>query len=204
MLALTLGASFIGLILTKKSPRYVSLEAAEAIVREVRVDFRNARFIGVFVDEDPADMVVALERVGLCGVQVHGPVEPLSWVVPPDCAIPALAFRTEEQADHAATMLETFSGIVADAFSPDRTGGTGVVFDHQLVLPLLRRGKVFVAGGLKPENIEQVVHSFPPGRLPYAFDLSSGVESAPGIKSPERLKLFFERYRRALMEQPTT
>jgi len=85
--------------------------------------------------------------------------------------------------------------IVLDAAVPGQLGGTGVALDWTAVAPavarLRRRGRVVLAGGLRPENVATALRTVPADIV----DVSSGVESAPGIKDPERMRAFAETVR---------
>ena len=198
-LALELGASFLGLILTEKSPRHLPAAEARELVAEVRRRFgEQVRFIGVFVDEDPAEVVRLYEELGLFAIQAHRNVEQLSELLPPQRVIPALAIRDEADAARADEFRSNHTALHADAFSPTAHGGTGKVFDHRFVQPYFARTRVLIAGGLNPENIEEILFRLTPGGLPYAFDLSSGIEESPGVKSERKMRRFFEEFHRAL------
>jgi phosphoribosylanthranilate isomerase len=197
-LALELGASFLGLILTRKSPRHLPPERAKELVCAIREEFGpQVRFIGVFVDEPPEQVAALAEELGLFAVQVHGDVEELCRLLPAERIIPALSIRDEADAARADVLCGKHAALLADAFAPGAHGGTGKVFDHRLVRHYFPRTRLFIAGGLKPENIAGIVQALG-GQLPYAFDLSSGVEESPGIKSPEKLRRFFTEYEAAL------
>ena len=197
LLALELGAAFIGMILTSRSPRHVPEAGAVALAAGLRASFPEVRLVGVFTNEPAAEIARLARLLDLFAVQVHGPVEELKQLLPAGRIIPAAAIRDEQDAERLAR-LEGHEALLADAFSADRAGGTGRVFDHRLVQPLFQEHRVFVAGGLKPENIVPVLGQLSGGPLPYAFDLSSGIEEAPGVKSHERLRAFFESYSAAL------
>jgi phosphoribosylanthranilate isomerase len=76
--------------------------------------------------------------------------------------------------------------VLLDSWSPDQRGGTGRTWDWERARPLLASRRVFLAGGLHPGNVGQVVAGFGP----YGVDVSSGVESAPRIKDPDKIRAF--------------
>lgn len=198
-LALELGASFLGIIMTPASPRFVPEGPARELVGSIRADRDPAtRIIGVFTTEAAEEIARLQRELDLFAVQVHGPVQALATLLPPSRIIPAIAIRGEAEAKQLVELDAGFPAILADAFSPARAGGTGKVFNHRLVQPLFPRRRVFVAGGLGPANIEPIVGQLRPGPMPYAFDLSSGVEESPGVKSREKMRDFFRRYANAL------
>lgn len=198
VLAHDLGASLFGLIFARVSKRRIRLEEARQLVEGARERLgSHPPFIGVFVDEDPAWIARVQEELSLAAVQVHGGVEPLARHLPPFLVIPAVGISGEED----GRLLQGFStdhpAVVADAAVQGRSGGTGQLFDHRHVLPHFSTRPILLAGGLSPENIGDVIGRLAPGPFPYGFDLSSGVEEAPGIKSAEKLRRFFDVYRRA-------
>lgn len=200
-LALELGAAFLGLILTSKSKRHLSLGDAESLLRSLRSERREPiRPIGVFVDEDPAFMEEALSRLGLLAVQVHGDSAPAREWLCAERVIPAIGVSTAEDASGLAELPAGHPAVLADAQSAGASGGTGKLFDHSLVQPLFARRRVFLAGGLSPENFSAVAKGLRGGPLPYAFDLSSGVEESPGVKSAAKLRAFFEAFNKAFPE----
>jgi phosphoribosylanthranilate isomerase len=77
--------------------------------------------------------------------------------------------------------------VLLDAHDPDRRGGTGKVIDWDLARQAAGRRPVILAGGLTPDNVGAAVAAVDP----YAVDVSSGVESAPGVKDAARLRQFF-------------
>jgi len=85
--------------------------------------------------------------------------------------------------------------VVLDAAVPGQLGGTGVALDWNAVAPavarLRRRGRVVLAGGLRPENVATALRALPADIV----DVSSGVEAAPGIKDPERMRAFADAVR---------
>ncbi len=192
-LALELGASFLGLILTTNSPRHLPAPAAAELIRTIRSDHPEARFIGVFTAEAPGFIEEHFHSLGLLAVQIHGDVTALSELLPRERIIPALAIKDQSEADRIAALHPGYATVLADAFSPDRVGGTGKVFNHRLVQPLFPDRRLLVAGGLNPDNIESLHRQLGPGPYPYAYDISSGLEESPGIKSHGKMRLFFER-----------
>lgn len=192
--ALSYGAAFLGLILTRKSPRYLPLVRARELVECVRLVSPEARFVGVFVDEPAAAIAGAVEVLDLFAVQVHGDVERLDKMVPREKIIPSMGIKDAAAGARLGELPMDYGAVLADAFSEKQAGGTGKVFEHQFVQPIFERRRVFLAGGLKPENIEGVLEKLDPGPYPYVVDLSSGVEESPGVKSPEKMRDFFERY----------
>jgi phosphoribosylanthranilate isomerase len=82
--------------------------------------------------------------------------------------------------------VEGHGAVLVDAHDPVRRGGTGTTIDWQAVAPIAARRPVILAGGLKPENVGEAISL----ARPAGVDVSSGVETAPGIKDPDRMAAF--------------
>ncbi len=201
LLAAELGASYFGFILTEKSPRHLPARFAADLLHAFRKKHPAGRWVGVFVDEPAETIVNAARQLDLFAVQVHGPVEPLLDDLPPERIIPAIAMKDAGDAARASAFDNEHYAILADAFSPVAHGGTGRQFEHRWVQPLFSTRRVFVAGGLKPGNIREVVSALRPGPYPHAFDLSSGVEESPGVKAHDLLRDFFTNFRAAIEDR---
>ncbi len=189
--AAMLGADAIGVVFAH-SVRQVSLERAADIVARVPPFVSR---VGVFADQ-PLDVVrSAIERCQLDAVQLSGNE-------PPDFAatlvVDARVIRVVHV--HSASDLRALESYPAHAFVLDapaagaQMGGTGRRFAWELLddvkLPLER---LIVAGGLRPDNVGELL-----ARLrPYAVDVSSGVESAPGEKDRQRIAAFLDAVRAA-------
>jgi phosphoribosylanthranilate isomerase len=189
--AVAAGAGALGFNFYPRSPRYIAPAAARRIVERLPTAVLT---VGVFVNEEgPARVARVADEAGVAAVQLHGE-ESAAY-----CA--ALAGRTvikalrvgAEFAPEAAARYGTHA-ILLDAFSAHAHGGTGLVFDWSLA----RRTRelvprLFLAGGLTPENVGAAVRVV----RPYAVDVCSGVESAPGRKDLRRLRAFIAAARAA-------
>ncbi|HYN07903.1 MAG TPA: phosphoribosylanthranilate isomerase [Vicinamibacterales bacterium] len=181
--AVRLGAAALGFVFWPKSPRVLSVRAARDIA--AGVPLLVAR-IGVFVDA-PADEVARIaDEVGLDGVQLHGDERVDRYERVKSRLIKAVSLETDEDVARAATLPAHVTTLV-DAADRVRRGGTGRVADWSQAAALASRRPVILAGGLTPENVGEAVRAV----RPWALDVSSGVETAPGIKSRERLEAFF-------------
>jgi phosphoribosylanthranilate isomerase len=183
LLAAELGADAIGLNLWPGSRRHVTPEEARAIVDRLP-PFVTA--VGVFVNQPPTEVLAAAAASGVAVVQLHGD-EPYQ-----DCngyPIPAIkALRVSGPESLAAMDRYRVRAFLLDAPSAG-FGGSGVTFDWALARDAARRARVVLAGGLTPENVADAVRAV----RPWAVDVASGVESAPGLKDPEKLARFIAR-----------
>lgn len=188
-LAVELGAWALGMIMWPNSPRYVEPQAAADIADATR---RSAEIAGVFVNQ-PLDEVVALtNEIGLMIVQLHGDEGQkfAHAVVQKTDAKVVKAFRVKGR-DVLAEMGK-FVDVdyhLLDSYKAGVPGGTGEVFDWSFLAANPRRGDIplILSGGLTPENVTTAIETV----RPYAVDVSSGVESEPGIKDEAKLRAFF-------------
>lgn len=186
------GVDFIGLNFWPKSKRYLAPERAPMIAAVARGS-GNAKLVGVFVDATVADVLAVVGRVDLDIIQLHGDETPDACQ-----RIAAAVYRPVWKAIAVASprdieRLEAWpvDAILLDAPTPARGGG-GAPFDHELA----RRaaGKpIVLAGGLRPETVAAAIAAV----HPFAVDVASGVEVAPGVKDRAKLAAFVASVRSA-------
>lgn len=184
------GADAIGLVFHPASPRAVSVTVARQLV-DALPPFVSS--VGLFVDADPAVVEDTLRRCPLDLLQFHGDESPAYCRA---FGRPYLkAIRVRADMDVAAEMARypDARGILLDAFVAAAPGGTGQRFDWTLI-PREAQVPIILAGGLSPDNVAEAVRQV----RPYAVDVSSGVENAPGRKDPDLVRRFIEHSRRAL------
>lgn len=183
-------ADAIGLVFYAKSPRFVSIETARQIA------FAVGPFVtvtGLFVDADPADVENVLKQVPLNLLQFHGD-ESLAYCESFNRPyIKALRMKPGLDVSQAITAYPSASGILLDAYRPGVPGGTGETFDWEQV-PAQSTKPIILAGGLTPENVADAISST---RI-YGVDVSGGVESAPGLKDPAKIRDFISNARLAI------
>lgn len=181
--AVRLGAAALGFVFWPKSPRVLSVQAARDIAAGVPPFVAR---IGVFVDTTADDVARIVDEVGLDGVQLHGDERVDRYERVKSRLIKAVTLESGEDVMRAAT-LPAYVTTLVDAADRVRRGGTGQVADWSQAAALAARRPVILAGGLTAENVGEAVRSV----RPWALDVSSGVETAPGIKTRERLEAFF-------------
>jgi phosphoribosylanthranilate isomerase len=152
----------------------------EAVLAILAVLPRRPELVGVFIDQDAEEVRQVADYCGLDWVQLHGSESP--DFAAPRPVMKALKVHDGEVPDASAWP----DPILLDSWSPDQRGGTGRMWDWELARPLLAGRRVFLAGGLHPGNVGRVVAAFGP----YGVDVSSGVESAPRIKDPDKVRAF--------------
>jgi phosphoribosylanthranilate isomerase len=179
--AIEAGADLLGFNFYPRSPRYLPPDAAAPIVALLP---RRVLAVGIFVDADPAEVENAIARAKLGLLQFHGD-EPAEY-----CGrfrVPAMkALRVASLAELEAAAAPYPDGwLLADSADPHRYGGTGRALPIEPIPRDLAR-RVFVAGGLTPDTVTDVVRRL----RPLGVDVCSGVERAPGIKDHALLKDF--------------
>jgi phosphoribosylanthranilate isomerase len=185
--ALDAGADMLGFNFYARSPRYVTPAAARKIIERLP---EGVSCVGVFVNEPtPAEVERIARAAGLGAAQLHGDETPEYCQSLRDLStIKALRVG----ADYAPESAEAYDtdAILLDAYVAGERGGTGHTFDWtRATLTRERVPRLFLAGGLNPDNVAQAVAAV----RPYAVDVCSGVETSPGRKSPELMRRFVEQ-----------
>jgi phosphoribosylanthranilate isomerase len=179
------GAWALGFIFFNGSKRYIEpLKAAEIISKLGS----NIEKIGVFVDESCEDTLEIIKIAGLSAVQLHGSesrehVERLN-----EHTKVLKSFRVKNDFD--CSVLEGYKAyaFLLDTYSDNGCyGGTGKTFDWHHALSCKKYGRIILAGGLNENNITEAIRTVGP----WGLDVSSGVETAPGIKNKEKINAFF-------------
>jgi len=186
-LAVELGAWAVGMVFYEGSPRCCTLSEAETIGAALR---RRVEIAGVFVNAPLQEVVRVSEQVGLTLVQLHGEEGPAF------CA--EVARRTGARTIKAASVRGLFTVRDLERFHTDfhlldghaagQRGGTGQAFDWSLVASRRSKLPLIIGGGLDPDCVGAAIAATDP----YAVDVASGVETAPGIKDPALMQAFFE------------
>jgi phosphoribosylanthranilate isomerase len=168
------------------SRRRVTPEEAKAIVDALDV---RPTIVGVFIDQPEDEVRQVSSFVGLDLLQLHGSERPGFQAGKP--LIKVLKVRDGV----IAGASEWPDPLMIDSWSPDQRGGTGRTWDWELARPLIESRRVFIAGGLEPGNVGDVVSRF----KPYGVDVSSGVEAEVRLKDPEKVGAFIRAVRLAEM-----
>lgn len=188
-LAAELGAHAIGLVFHPGSPRAISFDAAARIAAALPAFIS---VVGLFVNADPANIRRAIAEVPLDLLQFHGDESPADCSLHGRRYIKAIRMAPGVDLVKCATDFHQSAGLLLDAHVQGAWGGTGQRFDWARVPAGLSR-PVVLSGGLNPNNVAQGIRAVRPA----AVDVSSGVESAPGIKDPEKLKQFIREAQHA-------
>lgn len=183
--AVRLGADALGFNFWPRSKRFVTPAAAREIVRRLP-PFVTA--VGLFVDPSRDEVLRAVDAAGVGMAQLHGDEPPDLCLSLP---VPVLkAIRVTDANSLAQLASYEVRGFVLDAPS-DAYGGSGTTFDWSLAAAVAREMPVVLAGGLTPENVAEAVRTV----RPWAVDVASGVESAPGRKDEVLMRRFIDAAR---------
>jgi tryptophan synthase beta chain len=185
--AVALGASAVGFVFWPGSPRAISAERALAIVDRLPPLVAS---VGVFVDAPTDEVRSMASRVGLSAVQLHGAETPEAAARAGPRVIKAI--RADAGTEGALSEWPDSVTLLVDAADTQRHGGTGERADWAAAARMAARRPVILAGGLTPGNVAQAIRAVGP----IGVDVSSGVESAPGVKDHAAMRRFFEEVRR--------
>ncbi len=196
--ALDAGADLIGFVFFAKSPRNVTLDEAVRLAAPAR---GRAKIVALVVDADDASLAAIASRLTPDLIQLHGHESPARVAeIARLTATPLMkALPVADVADLAAlpTFLPHVARILFDAKPPKTPealpGGNGLSFDWRLVADLDPALPIMLSGGLTAENVAEAIDVTGVS----AVDVSSGVESAPGVKDPARIRAFVKNAREA-------
>jgi phosphoribosylanthranilate isomerase len=186
LMAVEAGADAVGLIFWPGSTRAVDVERAQAITRALPP---LVSVVGVFVDETPDRVRTVADAVGLSAVQLHGREDVADWARFPRPVLKAMPL--EAYAD--SPWKTARAAILVDAHDPVTIGGTGRTIDWAAARAIAATRPLVLAGGLRPENVADAVATV----APWGVDVASGVERAPGVKDPDRVRAFVAAVRAA-------
>lgn len=192
------GADLLGFIFAPVSKRYITPEAGQQIIAEIKASLgENAPIcVGVFVTQASTPAMIAAQCVvaGVDAAQIVG-LDSVAWL---DVDVPAYACirpETTEIATTQATLFEQLDlpeflpSLQVDTFHPTLYGGTGETASEDVAKALSQRTRRFMlAGGLTPENVGHYVESV----RPWAVDVASGTEASPGKKDLQKVRDFIE------------
>jgi len=193
------GANYLGFNFVEGVRRQIQLTAAAQILTDYREGINTPNrpgLVGLFRDQD-VDQVnetarnLALDYLQLCGDE---DAEYISKVeLPVFKQLFVREGRTPSDVDEMVSpFLSNGHGIVLDSFTKGALGGSGKSFDWTSAEGVANREKVFLAGGLNPENVESAIKQL----SPWGVDVASGVET-DGVKDPDRIRAFIEAARNA-------
>lgn len=192
LVAIDAGADALGFVFWDKSPRRIDPADAASITSELAPFVKT---VGVFVNEAPEVIRDTIEAAGIDCVQLHGDETPddAKDVARMTGAPVIKAIRVGGPEGLKALEAYKVSALLLDTYKKGVPGGTGETFDWALALEAKAAGRIILSGGLTPHNVAKAVATV----RPYAVDVSSGVESAPGRKDADKVRMFIEEARKA-------
>ncbi|MEW5873550.1 MAG: phosphoribosylanthranilate isomerase [Candidatus Zixiibacteriota bacterium] len=182
------GCDAVGVVLWPGSKRAVSRDQAKEIAGAVSP---MIAVVGVFVSPTPEEVQSAALDIGLSAAQLSGPLDERGWdSVNGVRLLRVIGMNSDLQRPEPWRGLRDY---VLDTLDANHQGGTGQAFDWSLVSRIDHSWRIWLAGGLSPENVDTAIRQV----RPYGVDVSSGIESSVGIKSADLMQRFAEQVRRA-------
>lgn len=198
MLAVEYGADAVGFIFAPESARFTPPETVRKIVSSLPAFVTT---VGVFTSGEEKDFRRAIEECGIDLIQFHGPFAPETIRRFASRAINVIRVRDQKSLDEIS--LHPARAILLDAYHDQHLGGSGASFGWTIAAKATRLGRILLAGGLTPENVETAIAM----AHPYGVDVSSGVEIETGGRGPGaggrrkkdhvKMKRFIEAAKRA-------
>jgi phosphoribosylanthranilate isomerase len=193
--AVAAGAGALGFVFWPGSPRFIDAEGARQIVSSLPAFVTP---VGVFVNQSIEHVTGVAHLVRLGAVQLHGDEDPSYAAGVPCPVIKAVPVGAAPGAAHRLEQWPDRVTLLVDAHDPVRRGGTGRIVDWSAAAAIARQRRCLLAGGLTPENVAEAIAAV----RPFGIDVSSGVESSPGVKDHTRLEALFTVVRASLTPEP--
>jgi len=201
LVAVDAGADAVGFVFYEKSPRCVTVERAREICEKLP---ESVEKVGVFVNQLEDTLCDVADSAGLTAIQMHGDREDphvADLVVAKRPKLKVLAAISMSQASPEGWAMmwhrDVVHAFLVDSGDSSKLGGTGRTFDWDTSGTTLEKiknlGRVVAAGGLTPENVGEAIEIL----QPWGVDVVSGVEAAPGMKDPEKVRAFVRAVRKA-------
>jgi phosphoribosylanthranilate isomerase len=185
LIAVEQGADAIGLVFYDQSPRNVSINQAKEIANHVPA---FVSVVGLFVNAEPSIINEVISKAKIDLLQFHGdetPEECTSYSLP---FIKAIRVKSDTNLVQYAKEYSVAKALLLDAHTEGLVGGTGHVFDWNLIPKQLAK-PIILAGGLKEDNVAQAIQQV----MPYAVDVSGGVEASKGLKDAAKIAAFMRQ-----------
>jgi phosphoribosylanthranilate isomerase len=182
-LAVELGASALGFVFWPRSPRAVTIDRVRAITDTLPAFVAT---VGVFVNQPRDEVMDIAAACRLTTIQLHGDEEASAYAGCRFSVIKALPVGQGFSLS-AVEGVPPDMTVLLDAHDPIRRGGTGRPIEWSVAAAAARTRRVILSGGLTPDTVRRAIEIV----QPYAIDVSSGVESTPGIKDASKLRALF-------------
>lgn len=178
------GADALGFNFYEKSLRYIAPEKAGEIIFDLPPFVTP---VGIFVNASEREIDIAVKLAGLRAIQLHGDEPPEACL---GHAVPVIrALRVGCDFDVQTLLSYLVNTFLLDTEKAGAYGGTGETFDWTKAVEAKRYGRIILAGGLNPDNVQEAIEQVDP----YAVDTSSGVEAEPGKKDHKKVRDFLAR-----------
>ncbi len=181
-LAAAWGADAVGLVFYPPSPRFVEIETAQRIVAALPPLVTT---VGLFMNAQPATIQAVLDAVRIDLLQFHGDEPPETCAAFHKPYLKAVPMGSGADLRDYEQRFASATGLLLDSHGGAQSGGSGQCFDWTRI-PAQRHKPLILAGGLHPGNVAEAIRRV----RPYAVDVSSGVESAKGVKDPALMRAF--------------
>ena len=179
------GAWAVGFVMWPGSPRSVTLSQLRALTTDVPAGVKR---VAVVVNPHVEDVRRWRDEAALTTIQLHGGEDVEPFLSLGMDVFKAVSLESDADVERAAALPSEVT-VLIDAHDPVRRGGTGERADWARAAALSRRRRVILAGGLRAENVQDAIAQV----NPWGIDVSSGLESAPGIKDIAKIQTFFAR-----------
>ncbi len=181
------GADALGFILYPKSKRFIKAKEVRKITSQLPPFVAK---VGVFVNEDPRDVLEILSYAHLDFAQLHGDETPEECeYVGANRVIKVFRLKSSDEVEKIRPYIGKVRAILLDTYDSKVYGGTGKPFNWEIALKVkseFPEVPLILSGGLNPENVKRAVETV----NPYGVDVSSGVEAEPGLKDREKVEKF--------------
>ena len=191
--AVDAGADAVGFVVgVPSSPRNIPIEEAQELVSQVPIFTKS---VLVMVPKSLQEIVEAYETVNPDAIQIHGNLINADFIRLKEIGanlIRVLNMEPKGLIEPESTL--GFDVILLDTYIPGKYGGTGVIQNWEFCGKIRRSihpKKLILAGGLNPSNVQKAIQTVEP----YAVDVSTGVESSPGVKDPGKIEFFIKQVR---------
>lgn len=188
------GADFIGLVFYPPSPRHVEIEVARYLAKSVP---NTVEVVGLFVNPNDQTLQEVLNDVPLSMIQLHGSETPERVAEVKETfglpVIKAISISGTNDLANAKPYDNITDWLLFDAKGESLPGGNGIAFDWSILKDYQGLSPWMLAGGLTPENSGKALEILSPD----ALDVSSGVESSPGVKDVSKIQAFLKGVKRA-------
>lgn len=192
MAAAELGADAVGFVLYPDSPRCVKPSQAKMMISQMPPYVTT---VGVFANQDAKEILNIVEECGFDLVQLQGDESPEFCQRLGPRVVKAIRVKDHDSIKHMSAYSPAAElgvrAFVLDTYRENQLGGTGERFDWTLALQARQYGRIILAGGLTPENVQEAVSRV----QPYGVDVSSGVELRMGKKDHAKIEKFIKQAR---------